>query len=131
MSDTTNDFAREYSEAGFWTKLARYARVAGAAVVEKSLWLFYAAQRADTPMWAKGIIYGALGYFILPLDAIPDITPAVGYADDLGALAVALATVAAYIDEEVKRLARQKMADWFGDSDSDQAPPSEATGPSR
>jgi uncharacterized membrane protein YkvA (DUF1232 family) len=121
MPDTANDYAGEYSEARFWTKLARFAKVAGAEVVEKSLWLFYAAQRADTPKWAKGIIYGALGYFILPLDAIPDFTPAVGYADDLGALAVALAIVASCIDDEVKRLARQKLADWFGNPDSDGA----------
>ena len=118
MSDTTNEFSKEYSDDGFWRKLARYARVAGAEVVEKTLWLFYAAQRPDTPKWAKGIIYGALGYFILPLDAIADLTPVVGYADDLGALAVALATVAAYINEDVKLLARQKLADWFGDLDA-------------
>ena len=124
MSETThsNDFAKEYSDEGFWAKLARYAKVAGAEVVEKALWLYYAAQREDTPVWAKAIIYGALGYFILPTDAIPDVIPAVGYADDLGALVVALATVGAYIDPEVKRRARKKMDDWFGDPSSEPKP---------
>ena len=53
--------------------------------------------------------------FISPLDAIPDITPFVGYSDDLGVLALAVATVATYITEEVKNQATQKMKDWFGD----------------
>ena len=108
-------YENEYTENGFWSKLSRFARVAGREVVEKALWLYYTAQRPDTPAWAKSIIYSTLGYFILPIDAIPDITPVVGYADDLGALAVAIATLAAYIDPGVKDRARRKMAEWFGD----------------
>ena len=117
MTEPSKDrgYENEYSENGFWSKLGRFARVAGREVVEKALWLYYAAQRPDTPGWAKTIIYGTLGYFILPIDAIPDITPAVGYADDLGALAVAIATLTAYINPAVKEQARRKLADWFGD----------------
>ena len=107
-------YENEYTESGFWGKLARFARVAGREVVEKALWLYYAARRPDTPTWAKSIIYSALGYFILPIDAIPDIIPAVGYADDLGALAVAIATLTAYINPEVKEQARRKLEEWFG-----------------
>ena len=47
--------------------------------------------------WAKATIVGALGYFITPLDAIVDLTPVVGYADDLGVLALAIAAVATYV----------------------------------
>ena len=115
MNDRESAYEREYSEAGFWTKLSRYAKVAGREVVEKALWLFYAARRPETPIWAKSIIYSSLGYFVLPLDAIPDVTPLVGYADDLGALAVAIATVAAFINPAVKEEARRKMGDWFGE----------------
>ncbi|MGL4476298.1 MAG: YkvA family protein, partial [Shewanella sp.] len=39
----------EYSEQGFWQKLKMFALKAGQEVVEKALWLFYAAQRPDTP----------------------------------------------------------------------------------
>ncbi len=110
-----DEYSKEYSEEGFWAKLGRYAKIAGREVVERALCLFYAAQRPETPAWAKTIVYSALGYFILPIDAIPDITPVVGYADDLGALVVAIATVSAYINPEVKERARHKMSDWFGD----------------
>ena len=60
---------------------------------------------------------GPLGYFIAPIDAIPDLTPIVGYSDDLGSLAMALAAVAIFIDDEVKDKARKKLKDWFGDYD--------------
>ncbi len=69
----------------------------------------------NTPAWAKATIIGSLGYFIAPLDAIVDLTPVVGYADDLGVLALALATVATYINDEVRDKAALKMQDWFGD----------------
>jgi uncharacterized membrane protein YkvA (DUF1232 family) len=75
--------------------------------------LYYALQSPDTPTWAKGIVTGALGYFILPTDAIADFIPAVGYADDLGVLAWAVAAVAFSITPAVKEKARKKLEDWF------------------
>ena len=80
----------EYSDEGFWAKVASFAKAAGKELIEKALWLYYAAQDPATPAWAKGIVYGALGYFILPIDAIPDVTPVIGYTDDLGVLAAAV-----------------------------------------
>ena len=113
MSDE-NEFEAAYSDDGFWDKLKRYAKTAGGEVVEKALLLFYAAQEEKAPAWAKATIAAALGYFIVPLDAIADLTPAVGYADDLGVLALAVAAVAAYINDDVRAKTAQKMQDWFG-----------------
>ena len=95
-------------------KLARHALAAGREVVEKVLWLYYAAQRPDVPRWAKLTIYAALAYFILPTDAVPDMLPGIGYVDDLGALSTALLTVAGYVDEDVKQRARERLQTWFG-----------------
>ena len=114
MSDD-NQFIEAYSEEGFWKKLRRYALAAGREVVEKALLLYYAAQQEKAPAWAKATIAGALGYFIVPLDAVADLTPAVGYADDLGVLVLALAAVATYINDEVRQQTADKMRDWFGD----------------
>lgn len=107
------EYSKNFSEEGFWDKATKYAKKAGLKVMEPSLKMYYAAQDADTPMWAKGIIYGALGYFILPIDAIPDIAPAVGYTDDLTTLAAALATVAAHIKDEHTEKAKEKIQQWF------------------
>jgi uncharacterized membrane protein YkvA (DUF1232 family) len=114
IEDKKSGFETDYSQRSFWDKLVGFARSAGCDVVEKALQLFYAAQSPDTPVWAKTVIYGALGYFINIFDAIPDFTPAVGYGDDLGVLVAALATVAAHVTPEVKARAREKAADWFG-----------------
>ncbi len=109
-----SEYSKDYSEKGFWKKLAKFAKVAGTEVVEKALWLYYAYQRPETPMWAKTTIVAALGYFISPIDAIPDFIPIVGYIDDLGVLTAAVASVAVYIDKDVKKKAKKKLKDWFG-----------------
>lgn len=114
MSGEKKGFEKKYSEKGFWKKVGTYAKAAGREIVEKALWLFYAAKQPGIPAWAKTVIYSALGYFIFPFDAIPDMTPVVGYADDVGVLAAAVATVSMYIDADVKKAAKKKLMDWFG-----------------
>lgn len=114
MDEDRQDYLQTYSDTGFWDKVLAFAKTAGREVIEKALWLYYAAQTPQTPAWAKGTIYGALGYFILPLDAVADLTPLVGFTDDLGVLAFAVTTVAMYITDEVKAQAARKILDWFG-----------------
>ena len=109
-----NEYEEAFSENRFWDKLKKYALLAGKEVVEKALLLYYAMQEEKAPAWAKATIAAALGYFIVPLDAIADLTPAVGYADDLGVLALAVAAVATYINADVRKKADEKMHDWFG-----------------
>ena len=106
-----------YSESNFWDKLKKFAKVAGKEVIEKALFLYYAAKQPNTPLWAKTTIYGALAYFISPIDMLPDLTPLLGYTDDLSILAAALVTVASYITDEVKQQARDKMQTWFGSAE--------------
>ena len=112
-----NEYEQAFSDRGFWDKLKHYARSAGREVVEKTLLLYYAMQEEKAPAWAKATIAGALGYFIVPLDAIPDLTPAAGYADDLGVLVLAIAAVAAYINDDVRAKAEEKMRAWFGEDE--------------
>jgi len=103
-----------YSDESFWEKVKKYAVAAGKEVIEKALWLYYAMKREDCPAWAKAVIVGALAYFILPTDAVPDFIPGVGYVDDLGAIAAAITTVAQFIDENVKKQAKKKVKEIFG-----------------
>lgn len=113
MDRPEDDLASDYSEESFRDKLSRYGKLAGFEVVEKALWLYYAAQSENTPAWARGIIFGALAYFINPVDAIPDLLPVIGFSDDLGALALAVATVALHITPEVREKARARIKEWF------------------
>ena len=104
---------RGYSQQRFRDKLRRQALNAGKPLVERLLWLYYAAQRPDTPNWAKLTIATAIAYFILPLDVLPDFAPLFGYSDDLAAVTAALATIARYVDDAVKDEARQTLNSWF------------------
>ena len=108
-------YSNAYSTSNFWKKLGPGAQSIGRRALEKALYLYYAVQNENTPKWAKRVIYGALGYFIFPLDAIPDLAPLIGYTDDLSVMAAALATVAFYITPEVKAQAQQKLDTWFDD----------------
>mgnify|MGYP000613078520 CR=1 FL=1 len=114
-----NEFESAYTEKSFWDKLKAYASAAGKEVVEKALLLFYAAQQEETPRGAKATIAGALGYFIVPLDAVTDLAPGIGYTDDLGVLVLALAAVASYINDDVREKAAHKMRAWFGEQPED------------
>ena len=108
-----SDTQKRYSGADFWIKLKLSAQTAGRELVEKSLWLYYAARQPETPLWAKTAVYSALAYFILPTDTIPDFIPITGYTDDMAAIAAAVATIAQYIDDDVKDLAANKLKSWF------------------
>ena len=70
------------------------------------------------PNSARLTVFASLAYFILPTDAIPDLTPMIGYTDDLGALTLALTTIASYVDDEVKQKAKMRLAEWFDSNSS-------------
>lgn len=102
-----------FSDHFFWKKLKHYAVQAGLKTIYTALCLYHAYKRPDTPVWAKTVILGALTYFISPIDIIPDLTPILGYTDDMGMLASALTTVSIYIDDTVKEKADLQIKQWF------------------
>jgi len=114
MAEQDNEYAVEYSDASFWQKAKTVAINAGKDVIGKGLQCYYVLQEEDVPKWAKATVVGALGYFISPIDAIPDITPIVGYTDDLGVMTLALATVAIHVTDDVKAKVKAKLVDLFG-----------------
>lgn len=81
----------------------------GQGIIYAALLLFYAYKNKSTPGWARNIIIGALGYFLSPFDAIPDMTPFFGMTDDMSLLSFALVTIACYIDDGVRSNARHKI----------------------
>ena len=106
--------SKHYSESSLWRKLGAFAAAAGKQVVEKVLIVYEVLKDSETPGWAKAVIVGALGYFISPIDVIPDFIPVVGFTDDFSALAGAIATVVAHVKPSHIAIARSKMDQWFG-----------------
>ncbi|MGA1582200.1 MAG: YkvA family protein [Saprospiraceae bacterium] len=108
-----SEYSTHFSVGAFWKAVRKFAVKAGQQSVYISLLLYFAAMRNDTPFWAKNIVLGALGYLIAPIDALPDLTPFLGYTDDIGVLGFALVTISAYVNDEVKDKAKNTMTKWF------------------
>ena len=82
----------------------------------KALQLYYVAKDPNCPPRIKAAILATLGYFISPMDLIPDITPVVGFSDDIIAISFALTMAQLYITEEIKLMAKERLADIFGNA---------------
>ena len=102
-----------YSERGLWSKIKSVAKKAGSKTIYMVLLLHYVLKSPDVSIKEKAKIYGALGYFILPIDLIPDAIPFVGYSDDITALASILHSVWKNVTPEIKQQSQQKLKDWF------------------
>ena len=93
---------------GFWPKLKRVA--AKLPFAEDLLAAYYAAFDRQTPLQVKAALLGALAYFVLPADTMPDILPMLGYTDDALVLVTAIRLVSGHIRDEHREAARQALA---------------------
>lgn len=96
----------ELSQEKLESKIQSSWQRAGRKIIETALQLFFSFRDSETPNWAKAVILGALGYFITPVDAIPDFAPMLGFSDDLAMMLSALAVVAIHVKEEHRQKAR-------------------------
>lgn len=112
-------YKKYYSENELFDKVKKHTKAAGLNLVYVGLVLFYTLQNPKLPLKIKNTIIGGLGYFILPIDVVPDFIPGIGLVDDLGVLMGVLVIAAFYIDEDVKNKAIAKLRDLFGDFDED------------
>jgi uncharacterized membrane protein YkvA (DUF1232 family) len=99
---------RDRVRRGFWSKVKRVA--AQLPFVEDLLTAYYCAFDRDTPREVQAALIGALAYFILPFDIIPDVLPVIGYTDDAAVLAAAIRLVAKHIRPEHREAAQRAIA---------------------
>lgn len=111
---TDEKYRSAYSDEAFHKKLLRFAVNLGKEGLRYALILYYVLQRDDLPAKTRAIILAALGYFILPVDIIPDLIPGVGFTDDVAILTAALALVNMYVDDEIRAQADATLERWFG-----------------
>ena len=91
----------------FWIKLKRLA--VRLPFAEDLLAAYYCAFDRHTPRHVQAALLGAIAYFILPFDFIPDVLPVLGFTDDAAILATALRMVASHITPEHREAARAAM----------------------
>jgi len=89
---------------GFWPKIRRVA--AHVPFAGEALALWYCAKDDETPLTAKGMMFAALAYFVLPTDAIPDFIAGIGYTDDAAVLIATLNLVGRHLKPRHRAAAR-------------------------
>ncbi|ASA20806.1 YkvA family protein [Paenibacillus donghaensis] len=94
----------------FWSKTKAFA--GKIPFTREAIAMYYCALDARTPLWAKGIAFGALAYFIAPVDAIPDVFVGLGLTDDAAIIAAGFRALSGQVTDEH----RHKAEEFFGDS---------------
>jgi uncharacterized membrane protein YkvA (DUF1232 family) len=84
--------------------LGKFARQLPFAEDALSGW--FCARDPRTPARVRYTLMMALGYLVLPVDAIPDFLPLLGFSDDAAVIAAAIATVAGSITDDHREKAR-------------------------
>ncbi|ABD88074.1 YkvA family protein [Rhodopseudomonas palustris] len=92
----------------FWQKLKRLA--VKLPFAEELLAAYYCAFDRHTPRHVQAALLGAIAYFVLPFDFVPDMLPLLGFTDDAAILATAIRMVASHITPEHRAAARAAMA---------------------
>jgi uncharacterized membrane protein YkvA (DUF1232 family) len=91
----------------FWIKFKQVA--AKLPFAEDLLAAYYCAFDRETPRHVQMALLGALAYFILPFDFMPDMLPILGFTDDAAVLATAIRMVASHITTEHREAARAAL----------------------
>ena len=105
---------RAYVRRSFWTKARRFA--AALPFAEDLLAAYYCAFDRNTPRHVQAALIGALAYFVLPFDVIPDMLPVLGFTDDAAVLATALKLVSSHLRPEHREAAKQAIARGMAES---------------
>jgi uncharacterized membrane protein YkvA (DUF1232 family) len=106
--DNAPQYKRHYNEDKFWQKLRKHARKWGDKLLYPAMMLYCMMKSPNVSLRDKTIIAGALGYLILPLDAVPDFIPMLGIVDDISAIMLALKTLNKDLTPEIRDEARRE-----------------------
>ena len=99
---------------GFWRKLRRV--LGRIPFAEDLLAAYYCATDGETPSWVKAVLMGAVAYFVLPADLLPDFIAVLGFTDDASVLMAALSAVGGHIREPHRERAKAKLGELAGES---------------
>jgi len=105
--DDLAKYAPHYSARALRRKVAQMPRRVCRSVLEQALLLYAVLTDKNTPLWARALIIGALGWFVCPLDAVPDGIPVLGYVDDAAVMAFAISRVAQFVTPAVRERAER------------------------
>lgn len=111
-------YEKYYSKEQLLKKLKDCGKIVGKKLLHYVLTLYYALWEGSLSVKEKGMIIGALGYFILPIDVVPDFMLPIGYTDDLTLLTYVFTKLKSAVTPEIKNKAKLKVDELLGDSSS-------------
>jgi uncharacterized membrane protein YkvA (DUF1232 family) len=94
-------------EKRLWAKLRR--EVARIPFAEDVVAAYYCALDRDTPGYVRAVLFGALAYFLLPTDMVPDVLAGLGFTDDASVIAAAIAAVGRHLEPRHRDQARERL----------------------
>ena len=94
---------------GFWKTLRKALRFVPFA--NELVAAYYCALDRKTPLPVRAAFLGALAYFVLPIDVVPDFIFGLGFSDDITLLAATLMRLRAHITQEHRTQARNALND--------------------
>jgi uncharacterized membrane protein YkvA (DUF1232 family) len=106
-------YTKYYSESSFWEKVKKFSKKAGVKVIYPALLLYNVFTDSQVNPKIRLYIGAGLGYFILPVDLIPDFAPILGFTDDLSVLLMTLNHVRKNITDAHRAKARETLTRWF------------------
>lgn len=110
-------YESSYNEDDLFSKISKFASKAGVKTIHYALILYHLVVKNYNP-----VAIGALGYFILPIDVVPDFVLGIGYVDDVSVLLFALSHLASQITPDIKKAAKKDLKKWmdFDEKDLDE-----------
>lgn len=93
----------------FWPKMKAVA--AKVPFAEDAVAAYYCTLDRDTPLRVRGTLLAALAYFVMPLDFLPDVLPALGFTDDAAVLMMAFQLISSHIKPEHRDAAKAALRD--------------------
>ena len=107
-----SNYENSYDEGSFWEKVKNVGKKIGIKPLYIALLLYYSMSKAS--LINKALIIGSLGYFISPLDLIPDYIPIIGLSDDAALLMFTYYRIYTIINDEIRDNAKKKIESIFG-----------------
>ena len=101
----------------FWIKTRRFANKI--PMMDEVVAAYFCAMDPATPKKVRATLLGALAYFIMPVDMIPDFLAFVGFSDDIAVLSIAISTVSAHITDVHRDAAKVALSENLGDQKVD------------
>lgn len=100
------EYSKDYNEENFYNKIKKYGKKIGITPIYLSFLIFHSIKSKEIPTFMKAPLLGAIGYFVSFIDFLPDLTPIIGYCDDVTIIVSSLVLISTKITPTIREEAK-------------------------